>query len=125
MRSFRLIAIAGVIACVFPAAGVATAAPMYVDWTSFTPSSSSGAGDGSAIGVLNFSGDIVNVSYSGDVYSGGGLTTTVSDNAPYYANAGLYNPAAPGFTDNISNDGGANKVHTLIFDRPVTNPHFH
>jgi hypothetical protein len=113
------------IAAVAWMASVVQATPLYVDWTSFTPSSSSGAGDGSAVGILDFDGDIVHVSYAGDVYSGGGLTTTVSDHAPYYSNPGLYSPASPGLTDNISNDGGADSVHTLTFDRPVTNPHFH
>lgn len=102
----------------------AAAAPQFIDWLSFTPSSSPGAGDGSAVGTLNFGGDIVNVTYAGDVYSGGGLTTTASDNAPYYSNPGLYSPSTL-LTDNISNDGGENKVHSLTFDRAVTNPRFH
>jgi hypothetical protein len=95
----------------------------YVDWTSFTPSSSSGAGDGSAIGTLTFGSQTVNVSYTGDVYSGGGLTTTVNNDVNYY-NSGNYTPAAAN-TDNISNDGGASNIHTISFDQPVVNPHFH
>jgi hypothetical protein len=95
----------------------------YVDWTSFTPSSSSGAGDGSAVGTLTFGSQVVHVSYSGDVYSGGGLTTTVNNNAPYYSSSNYTPPIS--LTDNISNDGGANNVHTISFDVPVVNPHFH
>jgi len=95
----------------------------YVDWISFTPSSSSGAGDGSATGTLTFDSQVVHVSYSGDIYSGGGLTTTVNNDAPYYG-SGNYTPPIS-LTDNISNDGGANNVHTISFDLPVVNPHFH
>ena len=95
----------------------------YVDWTSFTPSSSSGAGDGSAVGILTFGSQTVNVFYSGDVYSGGGLTTTTSDNVGYYSSSNYTPPIAA--TDNISNDGGANNIHTISFDVPVVNPHFH
>ncbi|HJT81779.1 MAG TPA: hypothetical protein VJ719_11310 [Chthoniobacterales bacterium] len=99
------------------------AVAVYVDWTSFTPSSSSGAGDGSAIGTLTFGPTVVNVSYSGDVYSGGGVTTTVNDDVAYYSTPNYTPPIA--LTDNISNDDGANNVHTIAFDLPVVNPHFH
>jgi hypothetical protein len=101
----------------------ALAQAVYVDWQSFTPSSSSGAGDGSATGILVFGSQVVNVFYTGDVYSGGGLTTTVNDDAPYYSSSNYTPPIA--LTDNISNDGGANNVHTISFDLPVVNPHFH
>lgn len=95
----------------------------YVDWTSFTPSSMSGEGDGSAVGVLVFGSQTVNVFYTGDVYSGGGLTTTVNNDVPYYSSSNYTPPIA--LTDNISNDGGENKTHTISFDVPVVNPHFH
>lgn len=111
------------VAVMLAAARHASAAAQYVDWTSFTPSSMSGAGDGSAVGTLTFGSQTVNVSYSGDVYSGGGLTTTVNNDVFYYS-SGNYTPSA-GPTDNISNDGGANNIHTISFDLPIVNPHFH
>lgn len=111
------------LAAIFASTSFEARGQQFIDWISFTPSTSPGAGDGSAVGILNFGGDIVNVSYAGDVYSGGGLTTTANNDAPYYGN-GNYDPSTP-LTDNISNDGGANNVHTLTFDRAVTNPRFH
>lgn len=120
MKGFRGIAAALALGVAIAAPSAAVAA--FVDWTSFTPSGS-GQGNGSAQGTLTFGADVINVSYAGGVYSGGG-TTTSTTGVGYYASCATYTPCIA-VTDNIANDGGAGVRHTVTFSSAVLNPHFH
>ena len=103
--------------------------PVFTNWTTFIPSTSTAAGDGTALGTITFGGDVVAVSYSGEVRQGNDTTTTVSDDSSkFYSTPGFSTPAD--FTpplllsDLIANDGGDN-LHTILFGEPVVDPRMH
>ncbi|MGA2498115.1 MAG: Ig-like domain-containing protein, partial [Tepidisphaeraceae bacterium] len=94
-----------------------TVPPVYwVDWTSGTAGS-----NGSATGALNVNGDVVNVSYSGEIafiQTNGGTNYWIPS-APYIS-ATVPNP--PPTPDIIALSQATAK--TLTFDRPITDPLF-
>jgi hypothetical protein len=97
----------------------ALGAVVAADWTTFTPSSSSGAGNGTATGTLSYSGTIINLSYLGDVF---GTSTFINGTATAFNTPLFTNPGQIAATDAIACDGGVGKVHTINFSQPIANP---
>jgi hypothetical protein len=102
-------------------ASSASAAIYVTNWTTFTPSTSQGASNGSAAGTLTYPGGLSTVSFAGDVF---GPSTTVAGNSGIF-NSPIY--AIPGqipLSDHIATDGSSNTAttHTITLSPAVTNP---
>ena len=105
-------------------AAQSSAVPIFTDWTAFTASSSTAAGDGTADGTLTIGGNTTAVSYAGDVRDSTGTTTVIDGTSTVFSNAALFTPALA-TSDLIANDSGMGNVHTITFDTAVLNPVLH
>jgi len=105
-------------------AAQSSALPVFTDWTSFTGSTSTGAGDGTATGTLTIGSLTTAVSYAGDVRDSSHTTTVIDGSSGAFSNSDWFTPALA-TSDLIANDSGDYKTHTITFDTAVIDPVFH
>lgn len=91
---------------------------VWADWTMFSTGE-----QGSAVATFDLAGDGgVSVTYTGQLYNAQVDDSGVMYWQPDHAYKSAAVPNGPGTSDSIMVAGGENRVHTLTFSTPVTNP---